>query len=542
MNKIKFLFAIFVLAILFLTGCKVDTSFYLVDFTQINENSYEYKKDYTNDTEAVILDDIIKINDQKAQIKYYLDEGKTQEYDNFDLLLQEGDNYLYCTIYFSNQTSVDLTINFYRLKLFKVSFNTNCKIKIEDEYVEENSCVKKPNVKLQKAGYTFKSWNYNFNTPVTSDIIIEAQWDTESYVITYNPNGGILDAEYTIVTYNEPYNLEVPVKEGYTFMGWSYNGKIIDSEKWMYTEEITLVAQWEVETITYEIDYIIVGATGTNLQRTYTNKEEVVLRTPYKVGYKFVGWYFKGDFSGDRVYVLPKGTEGNLILYSKWEKFSLENANISFLGDSISTFYSSTSTVNSLYNDTDQYYYPTYSSTVKKVEQTWWYKVIEYTKTNLLVNDSWSGTACYNNGNEDNSAAMNYKRIRNLQNSDIVIVFIGTNDNVNGVSNEKFVNAYDTMIKRIKEVCGDGFIFCCTLGYSAYTGYNYTEDRRIDYNNIINTVAKNNDCEIIDLALVQTKDNYSQLLGDNLHPNQEGMIAYANKAIDTIRRFVGEIM
>lgn len=534
----KVLFVLFISVLLFLPGCKVDKSFSLPDFNQ--DNDY-FLKEYSNETEAVVLENIIQLNDKKAYVDYYSDENHTMKYINYELLLTEGDNYLYAIINFSDQTNVSIIVNFYRLQLFKVSFVTNCKTKIEDQYIEENSCVQKPSIKLQKTGYTFKSWNYNFNTPITSDMVIEAQWDTDSYVITYDSNGGELDIEYVIVTYNELFTLDVPTKEGYTFLGWSYNGKLINFEKWLYTEDLTLVAQWEVETVTYEIDYIIVGATGANLQRTYTNKEEVVLRTPYKVGYKFVGWYFESNHSGERIYVLPKGTEGNIILYSKWEKFTLENSNISFLGDSISTFYSPTSKMNSLYNGTNQYYYPTYSSTVKSVEKTWWYKVIEETKTNLVVNDSWSGTACYNNGNEENSAAMNYNRIRNLQGSDIVVVFIGTNDNVNGVSLDNFTKAYDKTLKRIKEVCNDAFIFCCCLGYSAYTGYNYTEDKRIEYNNIIKTVAKNNDCEVIDLALVQTKDNYTQLLGDNLHPNEVGMSAYATKAIDVIKRYVGEI-
>ena len=61
------------------------------------------------------------------------------------------------------------------------------------------------------------------------------------------------------------------------------------------------------------------------------------------------------------------GTEGNLTFYSKWEKFNLEGAKISFLGDSITTFYSSSSPVNSLYSGENQYYYPIYSGDVKTV-------------------------------------------------------------------------------------------------------------------------------------------------------------------------------
>ena len=39
-------------------------------------------------------------------------------------------------------------------------------------------------------------------------------------------------------------------------------------------------------------------------------------------------------------------------------------------------------------------------------------------------------------------------------------------------------------------------------------------------------------------SLIQTKDNYSSLLGDMLHPNNQGMTAYATKAIEVIKNYV----
>lgn len=536
----KYSFLVLILFTLILCGCKVDKNFIVLDFKIIDEVNNVYIKQYSNDTESVLINNIIQLNDKKAELKYYNDEGYTNETNNNEILLLEGDNYLYVSIVFSDDTQINLTLNFYRLKLFKVSFVTNCKTKIEDQYVQENDVVDRPTIKLEKAGYAFKSWNYNFKTPVTSDLTIEAEWKENSYVVTYNTNGGEIENDFAIVIYNQPYQLDVPTKEGYTFVGWSYNGKLITSDKWIISEEITVDAVWEVETRTYEIEYIIVGATGPNLQRTYTNKEEVILRTPYKKGYKFIGWYYESNFSGERIYSIPKGTEGNITLYSKWQRFTLESSTISFLGDSITTFYDPNSQVNSLYKDTNQYYYPIYSKDVKQVEQTWWYKVIEETQTKLLVNESWSGTSCYNNGNENNSAAMNYNRINNLKGSEIIIVFIGTNDNVNGVSITNFTNAYNKLLKRVKEVCNDSFVFCCTLGYSAYSKYEYKEETRIEYNNIIKTLAENNDCEVIDIASVQTIENYTQLLGDSLHPNQYGMQVYADKAIDVLKKYLCE--
>ena len=63
---------------------------------------------------------------------------------------------------------------------------------------------------------------------------------------------------------------------------------------------------------------------------------------------------------------------------------------ISILGDSLSTFYSTESLINSYYHGDNEFYYPRYSQTIKKVEQTWWHQVINNNNFELLVNNSYS--------------------------------------------------------------------------------------------------------------------------------------------------------
>ena len=61
------------------------------------------------------------------------------------------------------------------------------------------------------------------------------------------------------------------------------------------------------------------------------------------------------------------------------------------------------------------------------------------------------------------------------------------------------------------------------------------------HNNIIKTCAENHDAAIIDISAVQTPDTYSTYLGDRLHPNYDGMKAYAQKAVETIKNYVGAL-
>ena len=83
-------------------------------------------------------------------------------------------------------------------------------------------------------------------------------------------------------------------------------------------------------------------------------------------------------------------TEDNILkIYAtpEWKIFSkyptLENMKVSILGDSISTFYKEGSEMNSYYTGTNQFYYPTYSATVKSVDLTWWYKLIKNNKITI---------------------------------------------------------------------------------------------------------------------------------------------------------------
>jgi uncharacterized repeat protein (TIGR02543 family) len=83
----------------------------------------------------------------------------------------------------------------------------------------------------EKEGYAFGGWYsdlalttlYNFSTPVTKNVILYAKWNV-AYRIIFNTNGGEEIAESTY-TGDESVVLPVPVKTGYTFLGWYDNSE-----------------------------------------------------------------------------------------------------------------------------------------------------------------------------------------------------------------------------------------------------------------------------------------------------------------------------
>lgn len=95
-----------------------------------------------------------------------------------------------------------------------------------------------------KEGYTFIGWyngesEWDFETPVTTDLTLTAKWQVNQYTITFKPeNGGqdiVIKQDYgTAIT--APAN---PTKTGYTFAGWD---KTIPTT--MPAEDMTITAQW----------------------------------------------------------------------------------------------------------------------------------------------------------------------------------------------------------------------------------------------------------------------------------------------------------
>ena len=81
-----------------------------------------------------------------------------------------------------------------------------------------------------RQGYQFTDWylddtKYDFNTAVTGDMTLTAQWTLDRYTISYNLNNGTATGNpdsYTVES--DAITLNTPTRPGYTFTGWSGTG------------------------------------------------------------------------------------------------------------------------------------------------------------------------------------------------------------------------------------------------------------------------------------------------------------------------------
>lgn len=128
---------------------------------------------------------------------------------------------------------------------------------VANQYVVDGDKATEP-TDPTKNGYTFSKWlngteEYDFDASVTSHLSLDATWTANEYTITYNLDGGNLEEgttnplTYTIET--DTFTLNNPVKEGYTFQGWTgSNGDTAETEVSIETGSYgdkTFTANWQ---------------------------------------------------------------------------------------------------------------------------------------------------------------------------------------------------------------------------------------------------------------------------------------------------------
>lgn len=126
----------------------------------------------------------------------------------------------------------------------------------------KNQTLKLSSTKPTRTGYSFKNWNTASNGSGTSyasganytanaAATLYAQWNINTYTVTYNGNGGTVSPTTATKTYNQALTLATATRTDYIFKGWatSATGSVIYPAGSSYTNNavITLYAVWELD-------------------------------------------------------------------------------------------------------------------------------------------------------------------------------------------------------------------------------------------------------------------------------------------------------
>ena len=196
----------------------------------------------------------------------------------------------------------------------------------------------------ERVGYSFVGWISSDILEPTKVVVIPsgstgdreytAVWIAHTYTITLDANGGDVEENSVVVTYDQDYTLPIPTRTGYAFECWVDGETGFLSGTWTKTTDITLMAKWR-PTITYTVTYENIGYIKDHVIVTFdynyngSNSSVFTLKNgetlnyptvPTRSGYAFAGWYL--DNSCTIPYVFSDDITDDITLYAKWHAMS----------------------------------------------------------------------------------------------------------------------------------------------------------------------------------------------------------------------------
>ena len=189
-----------------------------------------------------------------------------------------------------------------------------------------------------RTGYDFVGWTGTGLAEATMEVKIAkgsvenrsytATWTPTTYTLTYDLAGGALaEGDTNPTTYtieSDAITLNNPVRDGYTFAGWTGTG-LTEA-----TMEVTIAkgstgdrsyaATWTP--ITYTLTYDLASGAlpeGKTNPATYTiESEDITLVNPERVGYTFAGWTGTGLEAATVEVKIAKGSTGDRSYTATW--------------------------------------------------------------------------------------------------------------------------------------------------------------------------------------------------------------------------------
>lgn len=233
------------------------------------------------------------------------------------------------------------------LETYSINFDSAGGTAIAAITIEEGSYPDQPETPTRE-GYIFVGWMlddeyYDFSESVNGDITLRAVWkevepDKTYYTVTFDTDGGN-NISSQVIEEGQPASRPpvYPVKEGYTFVGWTLNGTEYDFNS-PVTSDITIVATWEenkqeepqdpdkpAET-TYTIRFNGNGGTlgsGCSIQTVKTGDLAKNTCTATRNGYTLVG--FNNNSNATVSNITTRRITSNTTYYAIWRRNQTTN-------------------------------------------------------------------------------------------------------------------------------------------------------------------------------------------------------------------------
>ena len=215
------------------------------------------------------------------------------------------------------------------ISVYIVSFDSKGGSEVDSQTVAEGGTVIRP-ANPTRSGYGFVRWcsdetldfEYYFDTPVTEDITLYAQWNNITYEVTFDSKGGSAVGTATVGEGGTVIRPADPTRDGYAFDDWyddSSLSTIYDFDT-LVMGDITLFANWTGNTYTVTFDKNGGDTEANPTTRTVTVPATTISAlpsAPTRTGYTFFSWNTQADGDGDIFKANTPVTE-NITVYAKW--------------------------------------------------------------------------------------------------------------------------------------------------------------------------------------------------------------------------------
>ena len=246
-------------------------------------------------------------------------DNPTRDGYRFDGWLLDGQPYDFAT-----QVHGDITLTAAWTALHTVTFDYAHDGMTGTQTIPDGEKATQPETP-KREGWVFNGWllngaAYSFDTPVTGDITLTADWTRITHTVTFDTGEGSGIDPQTVNHGEQAIDPGTPTREGYTFTGWLLDGSPYDFST-PVTGDITLTAAWEktpdptpvTHTVTFD------AANGGDPVKVAVVDGETVGKPadPTRDGYTFQGWVLDGE-----PYNFDTPVTGDITLTAAWEKLA----------------------------------------------------------------------------------------------------------------------------------------------------------------------------------------------------------------------------
>ncbi len=219
---------------------------------------------------------------------WYLDEELKNRFDKDQMVISEP---------------LKLYAKWEKAKYF-VFFESNGGTSIQPHEIDAGDNFSEITYTPTRDGYIFDGWylDEELQMPFSASRInnhttFYAKWRLSSVTITFESKGGGDFESITTSTNEVITNLPIPVRDGYTFLGW-YDELIPDT---LYLESITvkrshnLIAKWAKNSV--QVSFDTNGGNTIAPISAYFGEQLSHIEPAYKEGFKFKAWYLDEELT-----------------------------------------------------------------------------------------------------------------------------------------------------------------------------------------------------------------------------------------------------